>query len=66
MDLKHLSRGGINITGFQLLNYTKKDDAQWRNLEWPDPKSERQVTITGKIFKLYTTVNFIAVEGIRF
>ena len=39
MNLQHLSRGGINITGFQLLNYTEKPgktaDTQWRTWDWP-------------------------------
>lgn len=53
MNLEHLRKGGINITGFQLLNYTEQTakgvvgNAQWKTWDWKNkPKNGLKLSVS--------------------
>jgi hypothetical protein len=59
MNLQPFRHGGMNITGFQLLNYTKllktsaSEDAsfrEWKKWEWPDIKDSNKISVSKFLF----------------
>jgi hypothetical protein len=58
MNLAPFKNGGINITGFQLLNYTtllKKSaiNKAWKIWDWPDPSYSHQIPVSFIVWLKY-------------
>jgi len=49
MNLEPFKTGGMNITGFQLLNYSKlqsdKTKIMWQEWQWPDIKDAAKIPV---------------------
>ena len=51
MNLAPFKNGGINITGFQLLNYTtllkpNANNRAWRSWDWPTTSYSHQIPVS--------------------
>lgn len=63
MNLTNFKNGGINVTGFQLLNYTKlnsdetqdsyKPDNEWKKWRWPSIDEPKKLFVSLLIKQIY-------------